>query len=333
VHDEPVPYLGGVAMLGGLWAAYLVATRLPFLSHQDPYIFVQARAVLAAGTVVCLVGVLDDIFDLDALTKFGGQVLAGGVLVILGVQYSYIPKSDGGTFSLDPGQGALLTVFMVVATANAVNFVDGLDGLAAGVVGVGAVALFFFCYLIADINELTLATGGAILSAALAGACTGFMPHNFHPARLFMGDSGSMLIGLVLAASTIVLTGQFTSTDITGSSTKFILLPLLLPISIAVVPLADMVMAVLRRTRAGTSPFAADKQHLHHRMLEFGHSHRRAVLIMWMWAGLIGGAVVLLSLYSSGTTYVALVVAVVVVGAATFVLPRIQKPQLTHHPE
>ena len=326
VHDEPIPYLGGLAMMGGLVAAYLIGRELPFLSRADPYIFEQARAVLIAGAVICTVGVLDDIFDLDALTKFGGQVLAAGILVWQGVQFYFVPTPGGGSFSVDLAQGSLLTVFIVVATVNAVNFVDGLDGLAAGVVGVGAVAMFVFCYLLSDRNDVTLATTGALLSAALAGACAGFLPHNFHPARLFMGDSGSMLIGLVLAASTITLTGQFTAEDLGSADARASLLPILLPASILIVPLADLVMAVFRRTRAGKSPFAPDKQHLHHRMLEFGHSHRRAVLIMWLWAGLIGSGVVLLSLYSGRTIWVVFGGMVVATVALTLVLPRVHKP-------
>jgi len=134
VHDEPVPYLGGLAMLGGLIAAYLVATQLPFLSQSNSDVFRDARVVLIAGAMICAVGVLDDIFELDALTKFGGQLLAAGFLVWQGIQLNYFIKPDGGQFILDPTQGALLTVFIIVAAVNAVNFVDGLDGLAAGVV-------------------------------------------------------------------------------------------------------------------------------------------------------------------------------------------------------
>ena len=209
VHAEPIPYLGGLAMLGGLVAAYLVARELPFLSTSGPFVFRDAGIVLIAGALICAVGVLDDLFELDALTKLGGQVLAAGFLIFSGIQYTFFPTQDGGQFSLDPAQGALLTVLIVVATVNAVNFVDGLDGLAAGVVGIGATAFFLFCYQLANLNGVSLATTGALLSAALAGACAGFLPHNFHPARLFMGDSGSMLIGLVLSASAVTLSGQF----------------------------------------------------------------------------------------------------------------------------
>jgi UDP-GlcNAc:undecaprenyl-phosphate GlcNAc-1-phosphate transferase len=219
-----------------------------------------------------------------------------------------------------------------VATVNAVNFVDGLDGLAAGVVGIGAVAFFAFAYKLADANNETLAISAALLCAALGGACAGFLPHNFFPARIFMGDSGSMLIGLVLSGSALTLTGQFAAVDMSqgagGSQASLLptLLPIVLPISILVVPFADLVLAVIRRTRAGRSPFAPDKQHLHHRLLEIGHSQRRAVLIMWLWAALIAFGTVIASLYASRITLVLLGAWVVLTVVLTFAVPRLQRP-------
>jgi UDP-GlcNAc:undecaprenyl-phosphate GlcNAc-1-phosphate transferase len=321
-------------MLGGLVAAYFVARELPFLSTSDPFVFRDAGIVLIAGALICAVGVLDDVFDLDALTKFGGQVLASALLVFFGVRLYYFPNADDIQLSLDPAQGALLSVLVVVATMNAVNFVDGLDGLASGVVGIGALSFFVFCYRVASINGLTLATTGALLSAALAGACIGFLPHNFHPARLFMGDSGSMLIGLVLSASALTVTGQFSGADVTsgvdgGRSGPLVLLPLLLPVSLCLVPLADLVMAVVRRTRAGRSPFSPDKQHLHHRLLEIGHSQRRAVFIMWLWAGLVGFGAVVISLYTGGLMWALLGLMTAFTIVMTFVLPRVNKPAMT----
>ena len=338
VHAEPTPYLGGIAMLGGLVAAYVVARELPFLSQSGPFVFEDARSVIVAGALVCGVGVLDDVFDLDALTKFGGQVLAVGLLVYSGIQYRYFFSStEGWQFSLDTSQGALLTLLVVVATVNAVNFVDGLDGLAAGVVGISAIGFFVFCYGLTVINDASRATTGAFLSAALAGACVGFLIHNFHPARVFMGDSGSMLIGLVLSASAITVTTQFTPEDIgqgaegTGASLLPVLLVPALPLLILIVPLADLVLAVVRRTRAGRSPFAPDKQHLHHRLLEIGHSHRRAVLIMWLWAALIMFGTVLASLYTGPTVWTAVGAMAALTIALTFVLPKVhQPPALTH---
>ena len=333
VHAVPIPYLGGLAMLGGLVAAYAVARQLPFLSTSGPLVFRDAGVVLIAGALICAVGVLDDLFELDALTKLGGQVLSAGFLIAFGIQYVYVTGRDGTQYPLDPAQGALLTGFIVVATVNAVNFVDGLDGLAAGVVGIGAVAFFVFCYQLSSINDVTLATTGALLSAALAGACAGFLPHNFHQARLFMGDSGSMLIGLVLSASAVTLTGQFSPDQISaggsGSTASLLptLLPLLLPISILVIPMLDLLLAVVRRTRAGRSPFAPDKQHLHHRLLEIGHSHRRAVLIMWMWAGLVAFGTVLMSLYSDEPwMWWSLGAMAVLTLAVTFLLPKLHRP-------
>jgi len=330
VHVVPIPYFGGIALLGGLTAAYFVAKQLPFLSSRSQEnVFRDAGVVLMAGAFICVIGVFDDLFELDALTKLGGQVLAAGILVLFGVQYLYFPAPGGGQFAPDQTQAALLTVLTVVATINAVNFVDGLDGLAAGVVGVGALAFFLFCYQIANLNDQPLAVTGALLCAALGGACAGFIPHNFFPARLFMGDSGSMLLGLFLSGSALTLTGQFSVTEVSrgGSGQEASLLPTLLPIivplSILIVPFADLVLAVVRRTRRGQMFYHPDKQHLHHRMLQIGHSHRRAVLIMWLWAGLIGFGAVLAALYAGPITWAALALWFTVTVALTFVVPKL----------
>jgi UDP-GlcNAc:undecaprenyl-phosphate GlcNAc-1-phosphate transferase len=333
VHAVPIPYFGGVAMLGGLTAAYLVAARLPFLSQESHgSVFRDAAVVLVAGAMICLLGVVDDLIELDALTKLGGQLLVAGVLVYNDVYFYYFQLPGGGQLSPDPTQMQLLSVIIVVATINAVNFVDGLDGLASGVIGIGAVAFFLFSYTLAYVNDETRAITAALLCAALAGACAGFLPHNFFPARLFMGDSGSMLLGLVLAASALTLTGQFPDALVTegagaaDASLLPTLLPIVLPISILIVPFADLLLAVIRRTRAGRSPFAPDKQHLHHRLLEIGHTQRRAVLIMYLWAGLIAFGGVLASLYAGAFTTYLLIVWVLVTVALTFVVPRLQRP-------
>jgi UDP-GlcNAc:undecaprenyl-phosphate/decaprenyl-phosphate GlcNAc-1-phosphate transferase len=315
VHAEPIPYFGGLAMLGGLVAAYLLARELPFLSSRsDAFVFRDAGVVLIAGALICAVGTLDDLFELDALTKRGGQILAAGFLVFQNVQYIYFSSNDT-QFIIDPAQGALLTVFIVVATVNAVNFVDGLDGLAAGVVAIGDGAFFSYSYLLNVEQGLSRATTASLITAALTGACLGFLPHNFYPARVFMGDSGALLIGLMLAASTISLTGQMDSRaipyEVGGSSLLPTLLPLVLPVAVLAIPALDLTMAYVRRTKAGRSPLAADKQHLHHRLLERGHSHRRAVLLMYLWTALIGFGVVVLGLLLSWWTVV-LVLAITV---------------------
>lgn len=336
VHEVPIPYFGGVAMLGGLGAAYLVARNLPFLSDAGGRVLRDAGVVLVAGGMVCALGVLDDLLELDALTKLGGQVLAAGFLVLNGVQFYYIWLPGGGVLTLDNAQAVLATVVLVVATINAVNFVDGLDGLAAGVIGLGAVGFFLFSYRLAAINGENLAITAALLCAALAGACLGFLSHNMHPASIFMGDSGSMLIGLVLAGSALTLTGTFPPVDFSGTDSAQasllpVLLPILLPISILIVPFADLVLAVLRRSLRGQSPFAPDKQHLHHRLLEYGHSHRRAVLVMWLWASLVALGSVLVSLYRTPLVLGALALWFAVTVGLTFVVPRVERPSWAGH--
>ncbi|MGH3355801.1 MAG: glycosyltransferase family 4 protein, partial [Nocardioidaceae bacterium] len=185
VHAIPIPYFGGVAMLGGLGIAVLVAWKLPFLGGDGTdSMFSDVAWVLLGGAVVCLVGVVDDVFELDAVTKLAGEVVAAGIVVVGNVQFYWLPipgASGTSTFGLEGSQAALLTLVVIVATVNAVNFVDGLDGLAAGVIGVGAVAFFLFCYQLANLNGVSLAVTGALLCAALGGACAGFLPHNFYP--------------------------------------------------------------------------------------------------------------------------------------------------------
>ena len=328
VHAVPTPYFGGPAMLGGLIAAYLVATHLPFLSRADEAVFGDALAVIIGGAVICIVGVIDDLYELDALSKFAGQVLAAVIVVAMGVQFVYLPLY-GNYLGLDQIQAMIFSVFLIVGTANAVNFVDGLDGLAAGMVAIGAVAFFSYSFVLAVENGETRAIAAALLTAALAGACIGILPHNFFPARMFIGDSGSMLIGFVLACSSISLTGQFPATSLSegfgGAETNFLpaLLPLILPFTILLVPFADLALAVVRRTRAGRSPFSPDKMHIHHRVLEIGHSHRRAVLVMYMIASLVAFGSVVISLFSGWRSIAGFGVLAVITAAVVFWLPRI----------
>lgn len=327
VHAMPTPYFGGPAMLGGLLAASMVAERLPFLGSADDTVYRDVHAVLFGGALICLVGIVDDVIELDALSKFAGQVLAGVVVAALGVQFVYLPL-PGAYIGLDQAQSIIITVFLIVGTANAVNFVDGLDGLASGIVAIGAVAFFTYAFILAVVNGETRAIAAALLTIALAGVCIGILPHNFFPARMFIGDSGSMLIGLVIACSSISLTGQFPPTSLSqgvdGSESNFLaaVLPVVLPFFILAIPFVDMGLAVTRRARAGTSPFAPDKMHLHHRLLEIGHSHRRAVLLMYAFAGLVAFGSVLTSLFSGWQLFAGLGALLALTAAAMFLLPR-----------
>ncbi|QPL04862.1 MULTISPECIES: MraY family glycosyltransferase [Actinomyces] len=280
VHSVPIPRLGGVAMFVGFATAITVASRVPYLEAS---IDDSGWAVVIGAGIVCLLGVVDDLWDLDWMTKLAGQVLAAGVMAWQGVQLITFPI--GGLTIGSSRLSLVSTVLVVVVAMNAVNFVDGLDGLAAGIIGIGAVAFFAYVYVLTRATSPQSYTSlAATVVAALIGVCLGFLPHNFHPATIFMGDSGSMQLGLLSAAGTIIVTGQVDPATFEGTTAVPVFLPVLLPLAVLLLPLTDMVMAVVRRTRAGHSPFHPDRMHMHHRLLAAGHSHRRAVLVMYVWA-------------------------------------------------
>ena len=323
VHAIPTPRMGGLAMFFGMLAALLMASRLPNL-HK---VFTESPTwigLLSAGGLLVVVGIADDRWEIDALTKMAGQVAAAGLLIMNGVQLLWIPL-PGGTLALPPSYGVPLTIIIVVATINAVNFIDGLDGLAAGIVGLSALAFFVYAFLASAIAHLDHQTAPALIAVILAGMCAGFLPHNFSPARIFMGDTGSMLIGLMLATSMITVSG-FDPEALKGTINRFPTLLPLLPIAIMVVPYADMLMAVVRRSYDGRSPFAPDKKHLHHRLLDLGHSHRGAALVMYLWTALFSFGVVALSAVKS--PLIVLGVASLVAIAALVVMAF---PQLRPH--
>ena len=290
VHVTPVPRLGGAAMFVGYAAATLVAWRMPFL--RQVFETAELVGVLLGAGVVCLVGAIDDIRELDALTKLGGQLAAAAIIAFAGVQLYSLPLL-GVVTVLPAPLLVLMTIFIVVLCINAVNFIDGLDGLAAGVVAIAALAFFLYSYLItANISPPNVFSSATFVAAALAGSCVGFLPHNVFPAKLFMGDSGALTLGLLLAAATILNVGQINPEQVSANQVAATVLPLLIPVSIMMLPLLDVAWAVVRRTARGQRPWQADSQHLHHRMLQIGHGHRRAVLLLWLWAFVVAmGAV------------------------------------------
>ncbi|WP_030672360.1 MraY family glycosyltransferase [Streptomyces cellulosae] len=332
VHREPTPRLGGIAMFFGLCAGLLVADHLSNLSavfdnSNEP------RALLSGAALIWLLGVLDDKFGVDALIKLGGQMIAAGVMVMQGLTILWLPVPGVGSVSITPWQGNLLTVALIVITINAVNFVDGLDGLAAGMVCIASGAFFLYAYRLWYGYGIEAAAPATLFSALLIGMCLGFLPHNMHPARIFMGDTGSMLIGLVLAAGAVSITGQVDPDRIAFSAGSLrsavhtmvpVYMPIILPLTIIAIPLADLILAIVRRTWKGQSPFAADRGHLHHRLLEIGHSHSRAVLIMYFWSALISFGTVLYSVHSASQWIVFAVVAMSAIGLVLLLLPRFQ---------
>ncbi|MGD8213555.1 glycosyltransferase family 4 protein [Aestuariimicrobium sp. Y1814] len=318
VHAVPIPYFGGVAMLFGIAVAFLAAAQLPFLGRLE-IVRHDSLVILAAGAVICLVGVVDDLLDLPAIVKFAGQVLAAGIVVVNGVRMYWIPLPNS-IIALDTATSIMITVFFIVLCANAVNFVDGLDGLAAGVVAIGAGAFFLYTYLLAYEQDFVRATTASLVTVAVTGACLGFLPHNFFPARMFMGDSGALLLGLMLASSTISLTGQIDSSQLRSTEGGLVpaYLPIILPVAILALPLLDLLLAYVRRTMAGRWWFKPDKQHLHHRLLQLGHSQPWAVGVMYLWTALISFGVILVGLYWNRWTAIGMSVALVAVIAVTF---------------
>src|ERR1017187_2232491 len=268
---------------------------------------------------------------LGGIAMYGG--LAAGMLVAWSVTLvAWLPLPGNGTLSLDYNEQVALTILVVVVTINAVNFIDGLDGLAAGVVGIGAAAFFLFYYTLTKRLGLGDLTGPALASAVLAGVCIGFLPHNFYPARIFMGDTGAMLLGLLLAYAPISSLSSLDPNSLTntaahggGVPNRFPeVLPLLLPAAILLIPYTDLVLAVIRRMRAGQSPFAADRKHLHHRLLDTGHSQRASVMIMYLWATLFSGTVVLLSVMRTRLLVLAAVTVVAVLVLLLASMPRLR---------
>lgn len=294
VHSTPIPRLGGIAMSLGFLGAVTIASQIPYF--QPVFLDYQIYAVMIGVGGITILGAFDDIWDLDWYAKLAGQILIALSMAYNGVQLISLP-----IFGLTIGSSNIslaATVFLIVAIMNAVNFVDGLDGLAAGVVGIGGIAFFTYTYLLTRISgALTYATTASLLMAALVGICIGFLPYNFHPGSIFMGDSGSLTLGTIMAAGGIIVTGEIDPTVLGETQVLSSLVPLILPLLVLILPLLDMTMAVVRRYLAGKSPFSPDRLHIHHRLQNLGHSHLRVVLLLYYWTATITFPTVALLVY------------------------------------
>jgi UDP-GlcNAc:undecaprenyl-phosphate GlcNAc-1-phosphate transferase len=291
VHTRPTPRLGGVAMFAGFAVTMPIAGSLGWFKgvFAEP---VHVYAILGAAFLITLIGFLDDLYDLDWSLKLAGQFVVAGILAWQGVQIVSLPIAGLTIGSF--GISFVVTVFLTVLVMNAVNFIDGLDGLVAGVVLIGTAVFFTYSYLLAQqtspTNYFNLAS---LLSAIVIGMCVGFLPFNWHRAKIFMGDSGAMLLGLLMATSALTVTGQIDPKLVSKGELVPAFIPLILPLAILILPMLDFTLAVLRRLRAGKSPFAADRQHIHHRLQDFGHSHLGSVLVFYVWTALISISCVL----------------------------------------
>ncbi|MDH6533333.1 UDP-GlcNAc:undecaprenyl-phosphate GlcNAc-1-phosphate transferase [Aurantimicrobium minutum] len=290
VHTRPTPRLGGVAMFLGIILTLTIASQIPFFA----VVFAQPGpvwAIVGAAFLIVVVGVLDDLWDLDWTIKLAAQLGVASLVAWQGVQILSLPI--GGITVGSPTLSFLITVFAIVLVMNAMNFIDGLDGLVAGVAIISNGVFLIYSYLLArETSPSNYFNMASLIAALLVGVCAGFLPFNWHRARLFMGDAGSMLVGLLMAIAGIAVTGQIDPGQVNpeGLGKSQLLpafLPIMLPFVILLLPLVDFSLAVLRRVSAGKSPFTADRKHLHHRLLDMGHSHLQAVLILYSWTAVV----------------------------------------------
>jgi len=332
VHTVPTPRMGGVAMYLGIVVSFLLVSQAQFLDGVFSNSTSEIVGVLGGAGLVCALGVLDDVYDLDWLTKLLGQILAAGFMAWQGVLLFQLPIAGQTTGST--GVLAVITIVVMVIGMNAVNFVDGLDGLAAGVLAIGGMAFLGYVYLlIKATNPSDYSNFGALVIAAVVGACVGFLPHNLAPARIFMGDSGALMLGFMFSAATIIVTGNINLGAVNERVSFPVFVPIVLPLAVLVLPLLDMTIAVVRRVGQGHSPFHADRRHLHHRLLLLGHTERRAVAIMYVWTAVLAFSVAALVRFSERTVLVGLAVGVVVATLLTIGPLRGRTAQTQNHPE
>jgi UDP-GlcNAc:undecaprenyl-phosphate/decaprenyl-phosphate GlcNAc-1-phosphate transferase len=321
VHERTTPYGGGAAMLLGFLVAITVAALVSplhdvFADSSEPLGVVLACAAIFA------VGLIDDVREMSAPAKVAGQVLAASILYFLGVTMYWIKIPLAGLVALTPGVTPLITAIWVIALTNAINLIDGLDGLAAGIVAIAGGALSVYGLRLMELGVLPLSNIGPLIAAIACGVCLGFLPFNFHPAKVFMGDAGALLLGLMMSASTMVIGGRIL---VTSGSTYFFFAPLFIPVFILGVPLLDAAFAFIRRTARGTGFHTPDKEHIHHRLLSLGHGHRRSVLILWAWTAVLSGFVLFPLFIPRVNAFIPFGAAVLGVGLYTLFHPGLRR--------
>jgi UDP-GlcNAc:undecaprenyl-phosphate GlcNAc-1-phosphate transferase len=332
VHPVAAPTMGGLAMFLGVLVAMGISRFLPFfgdMNHGSP----EPLAAVVTCSLMVGLGAIDDKRGTSALAKVTAQIFIGGVLVLVGVQVIYFWLPTGGGIggqivNVSSDLAVPLTIVWVVAVCNAVNLVDGLDGLAAGMVGIAAVA--FFVYTVRSPGTFGLASSAGLLSAITAGVCLGFLPWNFHPAKIFMGDTGAMLLGMLLSIATISFAAR-NEVRPSGGDLSVLAIPILTPLLVLFVPFLDVVLAIVRRGRRGQGIGHADKEHLHHRLMDIGHSHRQAVLLMYLWTGLIAVSGLAVG-FINGRLVVGFVMIAAVTSFLVTALPRLVDRRRTDPP-
>ncbi len=327
VHRVATPDVGGIAMFIGFIAAFGVARLWDvfdplFARNSEP------RGVLYAATLMFFVGFIDDIREISAPAKVMGTVAVGIVLVVSGVTMFYFRVPFVDVYILSADWIPLVTVLWLLGMTQAINLIDGLDGLAAGIVAIGAGAFFLYAQRLADpqVGMLTPPNIGPLVAILAVGICVGFLPHNFNPARIFMGDGGALLLGLLMAVSTSVVGGRADpNSDRFVGQTYFFLAPLFIPLFILGVPILDTLFAIIRRAAKRQGLASADKGHLHHRLMEMGHGQRRSVLILWAWTALLSAFVLYPVFTGSGVSYIPIGGAMLLLVLYTVLHPQIRR--------
>jgi UDP-GlcNAc:undecaprenyl-phosphate GlcNAc-1-phosphate transferase len=317
VHALPTPLLGGLGMAVGLFAGLLVASQLGplrdiFVGPTEPY------GVVVASLLMLLVGTVDDIREVSPPAKTAGTVLCASVLVYSGVSLLYFPIPLIGVVFLDPTWSYLLSVIWVYGMTTATNLIDGLDGLAAGIMAIAAGTFFLYTLRLGDDGTLPLNSVAPLVAIILVGICVGFLPYNFHPAKIFMGDGGALMLGLLMAAATMVVGGRIGNEATAPGQTWFFFAPIFIPLMILGVPILDTALSIVRRLVSHRGATTADKDHIHHRLMRLGHGQRRSVGILWGWTILLS----VLALYRN-EVLVPVVVGAVLLSVYT-VAPRLR---------
>lgn len=331
MHPVPTPDVGGISMFIGILAAIVGASLIGDFDQlfQDS---TEIIGVVVASAIIFALGILDDIRDVSPPAKVTGVVVAAVALVWFGVTMFQFRVPFLDVFVLSGDWVPLFTVFWLLGMTQAINLIDGLDGLAAGIVAIGAAAFFIYSRDLAEGNLLPQPNIGPLVAIIAVGVCIGFLPFNFNPARIFMGDSGSLLLGLLMAVATSVVGGRADpDTQSANGQTYFFLAPIFISLLVLAVPIVDVLFAIIRRTASGRSFTQADMGHLHHRLIQLGHGPRRSVVILWGWAALLSTVVLFSALYSTGSALVIFLIVGSALSVFTVLHPRIRRHDAQVH--
>ena len=326
VHKVPTPDVGGIAMFLGFIVALAIAWKMGrfspvFDNNSEPL------GVLLAAIVIFATGLVDDIREISSPAKVTGTVIAGLVLVFFGATLFYFRVPFLDVFVLSNDWIPLITILWLMGMSQAINLIDGLDGLAAGIVAIAAASFFLYSRRLDDLGALAQPNMGPLIAIIALGVCLGFLPHNFNPAKIFMGDSGALFLGLLMAVSTSVVGGRAdpNSQTYTPGQTYFFLAPLFIPLFILGVPILDTLFAIIRRAVKRQGVATADKGHLHHRLMNLGHGQRRSVLILWLWTTILSGFVLYPIFTKAQTALIPIGTAAIALSLYTVLHPEVRR--------